>query len=115
MSENREADLTVLSMFNPEKMGLIVFTSYPYAVQGINGPSDIPDNYYSKALSNLPGKLFGFSEIGWPSLDVFGGEQAQADFITQVARRLTRGQGINLRCSAGRGCTIWMITIVSAS
>ncbi len=97
VSENREADLTVLSMFNPEKMDLVVFTSYPYAVQGINRPSDIPDNYYSKALSNLPGKPFGFSEIGWPSLDVFGGGQAQADFITQVAGRLTRGQGINLQ------------------
>jgi hypothetical protein len=96
VSENREADLTVLSMFNPEKMDIVVFTSYPYAVQGISRPSDIPDNYYSEALNYMPGKPFGFSELGWPSIDVFGGEQAQADFIMQVAGRLTRDQGVNL-------------------
>ncbi|MEM3466962.1 MAG: hypothetical protein QW566_10870 [Candidatus Jordarchaeales archaeon] len=96
ISENREADLTVLSMFKPEKMDLIMFTSYPYAVRGINRPSNIPDNYYVEALSHLPGKPFGFSELGWPSIDVFGGEQAQADFLTQVVGRLTREQGINL-------------------
>jgi len=96
ISENREADLSVLSMFKPEKMDLLVFTSYPYCVQWINRPSDIPDDYYSKALSYLPDKPLGFSELGWPSMDVFGGEQAQADFITQVVGRLTRGQEINL-------------------
>ena len=36
VSENRETNLTVLSMFSPENMDLLVFTSYPYAVQGIN-------------------------------------------------------------------------------
>jgi hypothetical protein len=94
-SENRDADLKVLSMFNPEKLDLLIFTSYPYAVQGINRPSDIPDNYYSEALSYLSAPL-GFSELGWPSMDVFGGEQAQADFITQVVSRLTKEQGMNL-------------------
>lgn len=83
-------------MFNPEKMDLLAFTSYPYAVQGIHKPSDILDNYYSEALSYLPDKPVGFSELGWPSMEVFGGEQAHADFITQVAGRLTRRQGINL-------------------
>jgi hypothetical protein len=83
-------------MFNPEKMDILVFTSYPYAVQGIKRPSDIPDDYYSRALSYLPGKPFGFSELGWPSIDFFGGEQAQADFIMQMAGRLTREQGIDL-------------------
>jgi len=96
VSENREANLTVLSMFNPEKMDLLVFTSYPYAAQEISKSSDIPDDYYSKALSYLPDKPIEFSELGWPSMDVFGGEQAQADFITQVAWRLTGGQGVNL-------------------
>ncbi|MEM3040240.1 MAG: hypothetical protein QXO54_05495, partial [Candidatus Methanomethylicaceae archaeon] len=38
----------------------------------------------------------GFSEIGWPSMEAFGGEQAQADFINQVAGRLTKRQGISL-------------------
>jgi len=44
----------------------------------------------------MPGKPFGFSEIAWPSLDAFGGEDAQADFIIQCTGRLTRDRGINL-------------------
>ncbi|MGB9622375.1 MAG: hypothetical protein ACPL07_00890 [Candidatus Bathyarchaeia archaeon] len=96
VSENREADLSVLSMFKPEKMDLLVFTSYPYAVRGINRPSYVPDDYYSKALDYLPGKPLGFSELGWPSMEAFGGEQAQADFLAEVAGRLTKKQGINL-------------------
>lgn len=96
VSENREADLDVLRLFNPNKMDLLVFSSYPYAVQGINNPSDIPDDYYSKAADYMPGKPFGFTEIAWPSLEAFGGEQAQADFIEQASGRLTRDRGINL-------------------
>lgn len=95
-SENREADLGVLSMFDPEKLDLIAFTSYPYAVRGINRPSDIPDDYYSAALSYLPGKPFGLVEIGWPSIAAFGGEQGQADFLEQAVGRLTTNQGVNL-------------------
>lgn len=96
VSENRMADLNVLSMFNPEKMDLLIFTSYPYAVKGINRPSDIPDDYYSGALIYLPDKPVGFSELGWPSMEIFGGEKAQADFLTQVIGRLTKEQGMNL-------------------
>lgn len=96
VSEYREADLDVLGMFNPATMDLLVFTSYPYAVQHINRPSDIPEDYYSRALAYMPGNRLGFSEVGWPSLEVFGGEQGQADFITQVAGRLTVDQGVNL-------------------
>ncbi len=100
VSENREADLNVLSMFDAHKIDLLIFTSYPYAVQGINRPSDIPDDYYSRALDYLPDKPFGFSELGWPSIDAFGGEQGQADFITQVSERLTKEQGVNLELFA---------------
>lgn len=96
VSENREADLSVLSMFKADKIDLLVFTSYPYAVQGVNRPSDIPDDYYSKALGYLPVKLFGFSELGWSSLEAFGGEEAQAEFVTQASGRLTRDRGVNL-------------------
>ncbi len=95
VSENREADLEVLSMFNPDKVDLLVFTSYPYAVKGINSTSDIPDDY-SRALRYIPNKPMGFSEVGWPSIEFFGGERGQADFIQEVAGRLTRGQGIRL-------------------
>ncbi|MBC7131058.1 hypothetical protein H5T51_07575 [Candidatus Bathyarchaeota archaeon] len=96
ISENREADLNVLAMFNPEKMDLLVFTSYPYAVKGINNPLDIPNDYYSKAMSYFPNKPLGFSEIAWPSTPFFGGEEAQATFITEATGRLTKNQGINL-------------------
>ena len=68
-------------MFDPEKVDLIVFTSYPHAVQGKNNPQDIPDDYYRKAFDFVPNKPLGFSELGWPSLEAFGGEQGQADFI----------------------------------
>ncbi|MBC7113306.1 MAG: hypothetical protein H5T34_04715 [Candidatus Methanomethyliales bacterium] len=96
VSENREADMKVLSMFNPDKMDLLVFTSYPYAVKGIKKPSDIPDDYYSGALRYMPNKPIGFSELGWPSIEFFGGEKGQADFIQEVAGRLTREQGVGL-------------------
>jgi len=95
VSENREADLEVLRLFNPNKLDLLVFTSYPY-VLGKTNPSMIPDDYYSKASNYMPGKPFGFSEIAWASLDALGGEQAQADFIVQATTRLTRDRGINL-------------------
>lgn len=97
ISENREADLSFLSMFDPDRLDLIVLTSYPYAVQGINRPSDIPDGYYSEVLAFMPDKSLGFSELGWPSIEAFGGEEAQAEFITEVVGRLTRSQGITLQ------------------
>lgn len=96
VSENREADLTVLNLFNPQKVDILVFTSYPYAVQGINNPSDIPDDYYTRALQYMLGKPLAFSEVAWASLDAFGGEKGQADFLRDICGRLTVDQGINL-------------------
>jgi hypothetical protein len=96
VSQNREADLSVLGMFDVEKMDLLVFTSYPYSVKGINRPEDIPNDYYARALTHMPGKPFGFTELGWPALEAFGGEEAQADFIVQSVNRLTREQGVDL-------------------
>ncbi len=95
ISENREANLQVLRLFDPNKMDALILTSYPYAL-GRTHPSMIPDDYYSKAANYMPGKPFGFSEIAWASLDALGGEQAQADFIVQATTRLTREQGIPL-------------------
>jgi len=95
VDENREADLQVLTLFNASKMDLLVFTSYPHSL-GRTSPSMIPDDYYSNAAEYMPGKPFGFSEIAWPSMQAFGGEQAQADFIAQATGRLTRDRGINL-------------------
>jgi len=59
--------------------------------------SDIPDNYYSRPLEDMPGKPFGLIEAAWSALDAFGGEQGQADFINQIGGRLTIGQGVNLQ------------------
>jgi len=95
VSENREADLEVLHLFNPDKMDLLIFTSYPYSL-GITNPLLIPDDYYSRILEYMPGKAFGFSEVAWTSLKEFGGEQSQAEFITQLVNRLTKERGINL-------------------
>ena len=61
-----------------------------------NRPSDIPDDYYSAALQYMPGKPFGFSELGWSSLEFFGDEQGQADFLLNVPSHLTTKQGIDL-------------------
>ncbi len=95
VSENREADLEVLRLFDASKLDLLVFTSYPYSL-GRTSPSAIPDDYYSQAAAFMSGKPFGFTEIAWPSLPALGGEQAQADFITQATTRLTRDRGVKL-------------------
>ena len=97
VSENREADTGVLKLFNPAKMDLLVLTSYPHAVRSVNSPPDIPDDYYSRLLEFMPGKALGFSEAAWPSLDAFGGEQGQADFLNELCGRLTRNRGVNLK------------------
>jgi hypothetical protein len=44
----------------------------------------------------MPGKRVAFTELGWPSLEAFGGEQGQADYLTDMAGRLTKDQGVNL-------------------
>jgi len=107
VDELREADLGVLEMFDPARLDLLVFTSYPHSVRkdrtGLplahphNRPADIPDDYYARALTYFAGKPFGFSEIAWPALDFYGGEQSQADFLSEVTGRLTRNQGADLR------------------
>ncbi|MFO8009804.1 MAG: hypothetical protein R6U89_03220 [Dehalococcoidia bacterium] len=98
VDENREAGLEVLEMFDPDKVDILALTSYPFAVQGINIVSDIPDDYYSRVLEhfNAPGKPFGFTELGWSTLEAFGGEEGQAAFLEDAAGRLTAGQGLNL-------------------
>jgi hypothetical protein len=96
VAENREADLTVLNMFNAEKLDILVFTTYPIAVAGVNQPSDIPLDYYVTAAEYMPDTLFGFSEIGWPTRSEFGGEQAQLDFLYNLSKGLTIDQGVQL-------------------
>jgi hypothetical protein len=96
VSEFREADLEVLDLFDSDRMDILVMTSYPHAIQGVNSPDDIDDSYYLEAADKMPGKAFGFSEIAWPSMLEFGGEQAQADFLNASVGRLTTDQGLEL-------------------
>jgi len=84
VSENREADMGFLSLFDPDKLDLLAFTSYPHSVQGVNSPQDIQGDYYSSAAAMLPGKPVAFTEIAWPSHPAFGGEEGQAEFIRMV-------------------------------
>ena len=100
VSDLREADLGVLEMFDSNRMDMLVMTSYPHAVEGVNSPTDIDDHYYSEAASMMPGKPFGFSEIAWPSMPEFGGEQAQTDFLNASVGALTIGQGLELHMIA---------------
>lgn len=97
VDENREADLDVFDLFDPDKVDVLVVTSYPYALAGVNRPEDIPDDYYLEVADRMPGKPFGFSEVTWSSLEAFGGEEGQADFLEQLVGRLTVDQGIGLR------------------
>lgn len=89
VNENREADLSILEDFNPDKIDVLVLTSYPYSLKGVNTPEDIPTDYYTSIAEYLPGKPIGFSEIAWTSMETFGGEQAQADFINGLSELTT--------------------------
>jgi hypothetical protein len=97
VSQYREADMSVLGMFDPGRMDLLVLTSYPYALQNIDRPSDIPEGYYSEVLQYMSGKPLGFSEVAWPSIEAFGGEQGQADFLGDLCGPLTSDTGVDLR------------------
>ncbi len=88
--------MNVIELFDRQRLDLFVLTSYPYVLSEINQPEDIPDDYYRQVADLVPGKRFGFSEVGWSSHPAFGGESAQADFVRMVAGRLTRDQGVNL-------------------
>jgi hypothetical protein len=97
VSENKEADLSVFSLFNEEKIDVLALTTYPYAVQGITTPSDIPLTYYRQVADMMPNTPFGFTEIGWSTLEVFGGEKGQYDFLMNLSTLLTKDQDVDLR------------------
>jgi hypothetical protein len=84
VSENREGDMSFLDLFDPDKLDILAFTSYPHSVQGVNSPTDIPQDYYAGVASMVPGKPIAFTEIAWPSHPAFGGEVGQAEFIRMI-------------------------------
>ncbi len=96
VDENRVANMTLISNFNMDKLDLLALTSYPYAVQGINRPSDIPSDYYTSIALMMPDTPFGFTELGWSSLEAFGGEQAQYDFLINLTTSLMENEAVNL-------------------
>jgi len=97
VSEKREADMSVLELFDPERMDMLVFTTYPYSLAGVNRPGDIPDDYYAEASGYMPGKPLGFSEVAWSSLEAFGGEEGQAELLWDIVGRLTLDIGVDLK------------------
>jgi hypothetical protein len=106
VDELRQADMNVIDLFDQSKLDILMLTSYPYSVRKddtgnplehpFNRPADIPDDYYSSVSAHLPGTPFGFSEITWTSAEFYGGEQGQADFLSELTTRLTEGQRLNL-------------------
>lgn len=98
VDENQEASLDVLDLFDTAKLDLLAFTSYPFAVQGITSTSDIPDDYYFRAIDRIPDSNmpFGFTELAWSTADAFGGEPAQARFLSDAVSRLTIDRGMDL-------------------
>lgn len=96
VSKNKQADMSVLRMFDSQRLDMIVLTTYPHSVQGINRVSDIPDNYYSDVFDHTDIKKIGFSEAAWPSLSQFGGESEQSAFIRNITGRLTEGMDLEL-------------------
>jgi len=100
VSELREADMTVLSRFDPARLDLVAFTLYSYSVR--TGPrtfrhaSDIPDDYLAAAVAPLGKKRVAITELGWPTDAFYGGEQGQVDFLDAVVGRLTTAQGLKL-------------------
>ncbi|MBN1389074.1 MAG: tandem-95 repeat protein [Candidatus Thermoplasmatota archaeon] len=96
VSENREADMSVTEMFDPDRLDLVVLTSHPFSVTGIDRVSDIDDDYYSGVLDHTGPKPFGLSEISWTSHTDNGGEEEQANFIRNATSRLTIDQGLDM-------------------
>ncbi len=96
VSENREANLSILSLFNSSKLDLLVLTSYPFSLAGVDEVADLPDDYYSSVFDHIEEMPIGFSELGWPSEGPFGGEKGQAAYIRNMTTRLTIDQGLDL-------------------
>jgi hypothetical protein len=98
VSENREADLAALDFFDPASLDLLVFTTYPFAVEGIDTVANIPDDYYQQAFSrfNVDDLPLGIAETAWSTMNYFGGEAEQATFLKELTNRLTEDQNLNL-------------------
>ena len=110
VSELREADLEVLKLFDPDKLDIFAFTTYPQSVKKdkngkmlaspINKPADIPSDYYSKVYNYIEKsdktKPLAFTEISWPAHEAMGGENAQVEFINDLSSRLLKNQDVNI-------------------
>ncbi|MFO8050521.1 MAG: tandem-95 repeat protein [Thermoplasmatota archaeon] len=94
VKDNREANLSILEHFDPDRMDVLVFTSYPFAVSGINRAADMDDDYYFRAFSHFSNKPFGLSEVAWKADPAFGGERGQSDFVSDLFSRFTASMDV---------------------
>ncbi|MBN1539883.1 MAG: tandem-95 repeat protein, partial [Candidatus Thermoplasmatota archaeon] len=96
VSEGRESDMRFIELFDPERLDMLVLTSYPYSLMGIDRVEELPDDYYSSVFNHISRRPFGLSEVAWTSNMSFGGQPEQAAFVRNLTGRLTIDQGIDL-------------------
>ncbi len=97
VATRREADLDVLRLFDPAKIDVLAFTSYPHAVEGITHPEEIPDDYYARVFAYFPEKAMGFSEPGWPSHEAFRGGTGPSQPFNPLRPSIDSGSGSGCR------------------
>jgi len=96
VSEGRESDMGFIELFDPDRLDMLVLTSYPYSLMGIDRVDELPDDYYSSVFNHISRRPFGLSEVAWTSNASFGGQPEQAAFIRNLTGRLTIDRGIDL-------------------
>jgi len=89
VDEHRPADMNCITLFDPARLDLIGITSYPFAVQGVNSPENIPADYYSAIAALVPNKPLGFTELCWWSNPAYGGETAESLFVSRIPQLLS--------------------------
>jgi len=73
----------LIDKFDKNKLDLIAFTSYPYLNETYDDPADLPADYYAKIMEHTNGMPIAFTEIGWSSSFLIGGnEEKQAEFLS---------------------------------
>jgi hypothetical protein len=71
----------LITKFNPAKLDLYGFTTYP-DLQKFARPADIPPHYYQPIRERVGNKPVAFTEIGWATQPGDSdGEQNQVDFL----------------------------------
>ncbi|MEA3559917.1 MAG: tandem-95 repeat protein [Candidatus Thermoplasmatota archaeon] len=96
VAENREANLSILEHFDPDRMDVLTFTTYPFSVSGINRVSDMDNDYYSRVFLHFEDKPFALSEAAWSADPAFGGELEQSRFVSSLFNRFTAEEDLDV-------------------